>query len=348
MNRKAFTLVELLVVIAIIGILIALLLPAVQAAREAARRSQCLNNLKQISLGCLNYESTYTKLPRSGEHFVSSNGTTYKTQCYQSPLTMILPYIEQPAAAEQMDLTLRHNEGANAAAVSAGNGPGTAIQAFLCPTNPLRLSPRDSLGYGCTDYAGLPYVEIDAANAGASGIPVGRYPAAFTSEAYPVAYYKTYTSSDPNVGSSKTFQLKESAVIGKAIDLHYGGATLAATLDGTSNSILFYEDVGRNESMNGSGGSPNNYLDPVDSGSRRHWRWAEPDSTSGCSKPINNKDLPITAHDNGPNNEWYSFHTGGAHAAFADGHVRFVSESTSLKVIFAIGTRNGKETVSVD
>jgi prepilin-type processing-associated H-X9-DG protein len=191
-------------------------------------------------------------------------------------------------------------------------------------------------------------VEVSAANAAGTGMPAGRYPSAMTSDSYPAGYYKSYSPSDSNIGPSKTFQLLEAANIGSKIDLNFGGATLAASLDGTSNSILFYEDVGRNEKMDGSGGTPNNYLDPVDSKSRRHWRWAEPDSSSGCSKQINNKDLPITAHDNGPNNEWYSFHSGGANAAFADGHVRFVSETTSLKIIFAASTRNGRETVGVD
>ncbi len=89
-RRRGFTLVELLVVIAIIGILVGLLLPAVQAAREAARRMSCQNNLKQLSLGMLNYESTYKRLP---------GGVGRWGCCWGTWQVAILPYIEQSSLA---------------------------------------------------------------------------------------------------------------------------------------------------------------------------------------------------------------------------------------------------------
>ncbi len=95
-TRSGFTLVELLVVIAIIGILVALLLPAIQAAREAARRSQCSNNLRQLALGLHNYESAHKVLPPSA---ISPNGASW--------VMLMLPFIEQQALYDQFDFTLR-------------------------------------------------------------------------------------------------------------------------------------------------------------------------------------------------------------------------------------------------
>jgi prepilin-type N-terminal cleavage/methylation domain-containing protein len=357
-KRQGFTLVELLVVIAIIGVLVAMLLPAIQAARESARRSKCSNNLKQISLGCASFESTHRALPRAGEHLVTDGSTTYKTQCFHGALTLILPFIEEGNVYRQLNLKERYNEGANAALMTEGQGPGAVIGAFLCPSNSLRPEPRDSEGYGCSDYAALPYVEVSTANSALTGIPAGRYPAALTARPYATNLYKHY-SPDPAafIGSNKDFQLKESPVIGATVNLFYGGIRMAAITDGTSKSILFFEDVGRNEKMDGSPGAtgfpPNNYLDPVDNRGRRHWRWAEPDNSSGCSKVINNNSgnpdgpCPWNYHDCGPNNEMFSFHNSGAHAGFADGSVHFLDEGIELRLLYSLGTRANEEVVEL-
>jgi prepilin-type N-terminal cleavage/methylation domain-containing protein/prepilin-type processing-associated H-X9-DG protein len=97
-QRRGFTLVELLVVIAIIGVLVALLLPAIQSAREAARRSQCINNLKQLGLALQNFESAQKVIP------AGSLGTFQISAPYYSPHTRLLPYIEQGSLYDQFNL----------------------------------------------------------------------------------------------------------------------------------------------------------------------------------------------------------------------------------------------------
>ncbi|MEY3173744.1 MAG: hypothetical protein RLZZ436_1658, partial [Planctomycetota bacterium] len=107
-SRHGFTLIELLVVIAIIAILVALLLPAVQQAREAARRTQCKNNLKQIGLAVHNFESTYSRLPHSGQ--CDSTGGASTTYMTQSTPTLLLPYIEQVNVYQLMDHQLKYSD----------------------------------------------------------------------------------------------------------------------------------------------------------------------------------------------------------------------------------------------
>jgi prepilin-type processing-associated H-X9-DG protein len=265
-----------------------------------------------------------------------------------------------------MNLTIRYNEGTTAARAARGQGPGAVIKTYLCPSQSLRSGDRDSQGFAASDYAFLPYVEISTAASSATGLPAGRFNAAISAGPYPISYYQMYTPAASDVSASKSFQLLPSSAIGAIIDLDFGAASIASISDGTSNSILCYEDAGRNEQMHPdynpnyaartSGFSPNAYLDPVDSHGRRSWRWAEPDNTSGCSKVMNNNatpkggpsSCPWEYHDCGPNNEWFSFHPGGAHACMADGSVRFFRESIPLRTVYSLSTRDGGEVIAND
>jgi prepilin-type N-terminal cleavage/methylation domain-containing protein/prepilin-type processing-associated H-X9-DG protein len=233
--RPAFTLVELLVVITIIAILIALLLPAVQAAREAARRGQCGNNLKQLSLGCLQHESHHGFFPSGGWGFAWTGDPDRgygKSQpgswCYS-----ILPYIEQ---GQLHDLGVGHpsESAADIAARSAANAQriGTPVNSFFCPTRrPAQVLPVGApgnwtkycgtlFGHVSTDYAGNGGDVEDTLITGDWGTFPGNYPAEPGFQGWPptksingIFYVRSaVTMADISDGSSNTFLLGEKYV----------------------------------------------------------------------------------------------------------------------------------------
>ena len=152
-RRRGFTLVELLVVIAIIGILVALLLPAVQAAREAARRMQCGNHLKQIGLAILNYESTYKRLPIGWNGFTDPvQATTFRW----SYLAGILPYLEQGQVLEGLNLSLTLYPPGGGQAPRPVHVPmiSVKIPTYLCPSDHGQMvsSPTGLIDSAPTNY----------------------------------------------------------------------------------------------------------------------------------------------------------------------------------------------------
>ncbi len=298
-RRRGFTLIELLVVIAIIAVLIALLLPAVQQAREAARRSQCKNNLKQMGLAMHNYEGAHRRFPSSGQGLGSGPlGQNFDRQAF---FTHILPYIDQATVTNQYDFGSYYNQtAANQAATKL------SLSMYLCPSASLRNGDKDALGYGAIDYG--PTI---------------------------------HTNIDPNTG------LPNSAFMVHG-GLRWECSKMGQITDGTSTTMAIGEDVGRHDGMRSL------YDDPVTpSVKRSHWRWAEPDNAFGVSFTPNFHKSPQGGPPTclwvdmncGPNDELFSFHTGGCHALFCDGHVQFLTDSMDFRVLRGIVSAGQNEVI---
>lgn len=314
--RTGFTLIELLTVIAIISILVSLLLPAVQQAREIANRMQCSNNMRQLGIGMHNYLAAKNVFPSAGASFDSTGNPIFDTSTSASTLAALLPEIEQSEIWNQYDTTQSYN--ATAGNIAAAQNP---VRTFLCPTNPFRSRVGvDSLGYGMTDYMPINAAGINPNNSAATN---------------PVPQKPNTTANQFDLGG-----------------LRVPAAGPYVVTDGLSKTICIVEDVGRSEFFFNSRypdpvGAVNGHLLPAGGANRDSFRWAEPASTTFVSAPIgttyssprlriiNNNNYPLggpstcfwTSPDCGPSDEPFSFHSGGGvNALFMDGHVIFIRD----------------------
>lgn len=314
-----FTLVELLVVIAIIGVLVALLLPAVQAAREAARRTQCMNNLKQLALGVHNYNDANRVFPAGAR---SSNNLAWR--CF------ILPFIEEQNLHDLMESygafntgVIRgntNNEGDNKANLIAT----TKVDGFLCPSSDYLLTTKTSnwLTDGRKQYVSH-YIGV----AGAIGeISPGRY----------------YTSKF--AGSPDTFKTNYGGFALNGILILNGSVKAKTVTDGLSKTLLIGEK--QNGAVDGwtAGAYISGTGDPLTGNHASSTTTRATPAIKNVSFAINYPDIDL---DNDNHYAFGSAHAGGAQFAMADGAVVFVQEDIEMTLYKAICSRNEGESLSL-
>lgn len=321
-QRRAFTLVELLVVIAIIGILVALLLPAIQAAREAARRSQCTNNLKQLGVALHNYHDSFNQFPPAGFDYgwASDTAANYEADTpnkrvkNHSALAVLLPYLEQQSIYDQFDFSyaacgyIRNSQKAIAGdPIASGNAAlaGTVIGAFLCPSDSGDILSSTSIWYSP-----------------ASGYRGARSNYDFSVDNGTIGYFNYW---------------KRQAINVRFLFAENSESKFSSILDGTSNTVAMAETL----RTVADGHSP--------AWAYRGWVMSGVDLGYG----INVTDIPASWTWVGDMTDYTfrlrvwgiggSLHPGGLNVCMADASVRFVSDDTPLTLLQAISTISGAE-----
>ena len=329
-NRYGFTLVELLVVIAIIGILIGMLLPAVQSVREAARRTTCANNMKQMGLAIHNYESAHMNFPSAGQAKRGTAGTVdnpgqnvfftdgQKLESFgdasHAVQTYMLPYIEQDNVYQFFNIKFRYDiDPSGGQAPTNQQGAKTNVDVFICPTTNRSGVIADAEGYGFTDYSAP--VTVAPGLSGNSAQP--RFKCALN-------------------GDSKR--------------------TIGSITDGTSNTVAIAEDAGRYDVDTGGFMTvKGETMDDGTAANRRSWAWADPDNAFNVDMLVNNTatpvggtvDCPWSMVNCGPNEETFSFHPSGANVNYCDGSVHFVNSGIDAVTFAAIMSKDGGEVASI-
>ncbi|MDR3618458.1 MAG: DUF1559 domain-containing protein [Paludisphaera borealis] len=349
-RRSGFTLIELLVVIAIIAVLISLLLPAVQSAREAARRAQCTNNLKQIGLAVHNFESTNSKFPDGYAQVpLIPNGGGGSGSSRANVLAQILPFLEQANLYSAFNFEVDVNGCCNPNANDNLTARTQLVSAFVCPSDPATTRMNGNVGYS-NYFASVGNTASVRFNTGGDSETNGGKIGIFN-----VTIDTTTLAPSPNWQklTSKT--------------------TIASVTDGTSNTGLFSETTRSNIVSGDFYAKENVYTIPPEYFNNdaptlpacNDW------DTSYVGRIYYRgqqwyRNLPMTAyysHTVPPNYKGYdcgstnfyashtaarSRHPGGANAAFADGSVRFVKDSVNPTTWRGLGSRAGGEVLSAD
>ena len=318
-DLHGFTLVELLVVITIIGILIALLLPAVQAAREAARRAQCTNNLKQLGLGLLNYENTIGVFPPGGMAAPDGswgNGLSWTIK--------ILPYLEQQNAYSQIPIT-----------GSTGAIDNIVFPFLKCPSTPLPDKPSDGPADAYKE-DGNQYARPSSCYVGISG------------GGLPADYSTTRVKQDSSNANPAAGYIGQGGVL-----IRYKPIRIADIIDGTSNTMAVGEQSDwciktpdgtmkdcRSDCGHGFAMGPT-----APESSPEIW-----DRDFNLTCVINGigeqsyNAIGVTGNC-GPNRPIQSAHSGGAMSLFADGSVHFLNKGLNITTLYNLANRNDNKIV---
>ena len=334
-RRGGFTLVELLVVIAIIGVLVALLLPAIQAARESARRSSCSNNLRQIGIGILNFEGAKKHFP-PGEWkppgAVASGGLAWSA--------WFLPYIEEKAIFDQMDLKTDMRQPPNWQADLTGP-VNQIISVYLCPSMAQHQRVREQGRLGDMNGDGS---FLAGSGEGMGAIDYIGCSGPASSAFHPYQVDPVNPALHAKYGDNRGMLLRLDSggpCLGSAPECSAKTIQARQVTDGLTYTMIVAECSGRGvEDSNGdlSGGESYSHLDGA---------WASSSNTGrvklDASMPPYVSAINPPANVNWAEEEIFSDHPGGAHILMCDGSVHFLSEETPSRVYFSLASRDGDE-----
>lgn len=341
-GRPGLSVLELLVVVSIIGLLIALVLPALQMARESARRTNCLNNMRQIGSAMMQFEQARGRLPSGGEGTDFSASPPATVFELPSTLTQLIGYLEESYATSGYNPQFAYND---AAAPNNQILAHTIVPSFLCPSDPFRLP--DPNGYGQTDYMPTVYTDIDPI----LGVknPAARRVGAMALGGLAVAKITDGLSLTTTFveDSGRNWELFYPNVQSPYADPVFSGGN-AQVWNGSQQ--VTYTQWLKDHSLNSQGLSAGDT--PTPSGNRAMNRWAEPASAGGISgqanctptnavPAINGNDAPAGGPPNcqwsmtncGPNEELWSWHVGGVNVLMCDGRAKIVAKTIDHRIL---------------